>query len=121
MRSGAPASREMDCLRVLWSRPEASVAEVRAGLPRPQAYTTVMTVLDRMCGKGLVKRRKRGRAWSYSAALDLETARAEAVRRLVTNLFEADSRALMHYLQGEGTARPRRRVTAASSIDDELL
>jgi len=121
VRSGAPASLEMECLRVLWDRPEASVAEVRAGLPRPLAYTTVMTVLDRMCGKGLVKRRKRGRAWSYSAALDLETARAEAVRRLLTNLFESDSRALVRYLLGDGAARPRRRVAAASSIDDELL
>ena len=121
MRSGAPASVEMECLRVLWSRPEASVAEVRAGLSRPLAYTTVMTVLDRMCGKGLVKRHKRGRAWSYTAALDLDTARAEAVRRLVTNLFESDNRALVRYLLGEGAARPRRRVTAVSSIDDELL
>ena len=121
MRSGAPASMEMECLRVLWRRPEASVAEVRAGLPRPLAYTTVMTVLDRMCGKGLVKRRKRGRAWSYTAALDLDTARVEAVRRLVTNLFESDSRALVRYLLGDGAASPRRRVAAASSIDDELL
>ena len=121
MKSGAPASLEMDCLRVLWNRPEASVAEVRAGLPRSLAYTTVMTVLDRMCGKGLVMRRKRGRAWSYTAVLELDTARAEAVRRLVTNLFESDSRALVRYLQGEGAARPRRRVAGASSIDDELL
>ena len=121
MRSGAPASLEMDCLRVLWTRPEASVAEVRTGLPRPLAYTTVMTVLDRMCAKGLVQRRKRGRAWSYSAGLDLETARAEAVRRLLANLFESDSRALVRYLQGEGTARPRRRAAATSRIDDELL
>lgn len=121
MRSGVPASLEMECLRVLWNRPGASVADVRAGLPRPLAYTTVMTVLDRMCGKGLVKRSKRGRAWSYSAGLDLDTARAEAVRRLVANLFESDSRALVRYLLGDGAARPRRRVSAASSIDDELL
>lgn len=119
MRAGAPASLEMDCLKVLWSRTEASVADVRAGMTRPLAYTTVMTVLDRMCAKGLVKRRKRGRAWSYTAVLDLEAARAEAVRRLVTNLFEADSRALLRYLLGEGAAR--RRVAATSSIDDELL
>lgn len=119
MKSDAPASLEMDCLKVLWNLPEASVAEVRAGLPRALAYTTVMTVLDRMCVKGLVKRRKRGRAWSYSAGLDLDSARAEAVRRLVTNLFDSDSRALVRYLQGEVTTRPRRRVMAA--IDDELL
>jgi predicted transcriptional regulator len=121
VRLGAPASLEMECLRVLWGRPEASVAEVRAGLPRSLAYTTVMTVLDRMCGKGLVKRRKRGRAWSYSAGLDLDTARAEAVRRLVANLFESDPRALVRYVTGEGAERPRRRVAEASSIDDELL
>src|SRR5512135_3126009 len=119
--AGVPASLEIDCLKVLWTRPEASVAEVRAGMPRPLAYTTVMTVLDRMCAKGLVKRRKRGRAWSYSAGLELETARAEAVRKLLVNLFESDSRALMRYLQGEGAVRPRRRPPAASSIDDELL
>ncbi len=120
MRSGVPASLEMDCLKVLWSQPEATVGQVKAGLPRPLAYTTVMTVLDRMCAKGLVKRCKRGRAWSYSAGLDLETARAEAVRRLVANLFESDNRALIRYLLSESAARPRRRA-AASSIDDELL
>jgi predicted transcriptional regulator len=111
----------MDCLKVLWNQAEASVAEVRAGLPRPLAYTTVMTVLDRMCAKGLVKRRKRGRAWSYSAGLELESARAEGVRRLVANLFESDNRALVRYLMGEGAVRPRRRTSSSSSIDDELL
>ena len=121
MRSGAPASLEMECLKVLWIQAEASVAQVRAGLPRPLAYTTVMTVLDRMCAKGLVQRRKRGRAWSYSAGLDLETARAEAVRKLAANLFEADTRALVRYLLGEGAVRPRRRAAATSGIDDELL
>ncbi len=121
MRSaGAPASLEMDCLKVLWTRGDASVGEVRAGLPRPLAYTTVMTVLDRMCAKGLVKRHKRGRAWCYAAGLDLEAARAQAVRRLVADLFEADPRSLVRYLSGE-SARPRRRVAVNSGIDDELL
>ncbi len=120
MRAGVPASLEMDCLKVLWNENEATVAQVRAGLPRPLAYTTVMTVLDRMCAKGLVRRRKRGRAWAYSAGLDLETARAEAVHRLVANLFESDNRVLVRYLLGEAAARPGRRIVA-SIIDDELL
>ncbi len=119
MRSGAPASLEMECLKVLWTEPEASVAQVRAGLSRPLAYTTVMTVLDRMSAKGLVVRRKRGRAWVYSAGLDLETARAQAVSKLVANLFDSDTRALVRYLLNEGS--PRRRISAGSSIDDELL
>ena len=120
MRTGSPASLEMDCLKVLWNQSEASVAEVRAGLPRALAYTTVMTVLDRMCTKGLVKRRKKGRAWCYSAGLDLETARAQAVRQLVSNLFEADPRALVRYLTGEAALRPGR-LAERSGIDDEPL
>lgn len=109
----------MDCLKVLWKQAEASVSEVRTGLPRPLAYTTVMTVLDRMCTKGLVTRRKRGRGYAYAAALQLETARADAIRRLVANLFESDTRALVHYLLARPPAAARRESHA--EIDDELL
>jgi predicted transcriptional regulator len=35
---------------------------------RGLAYTTVMTVLDRLAGKGMVERERAGRAWSYRAA-----------------------------------------------------
>jgi predicted transcriptional regulator len=111
----------MDCLKVLWKQAEASVSEVRAGLPRPLAYTTVMTVLDRMCVKGLVTRRKRGRAYAYAAALDLESARAQAVRQLLANLFEQDPRALVQYLLSRPAAGTRRTRASHAEIDDELL
>ena len=125
-RRGVPPQLEIECLKVLWKRPTSSVADVRSGLPRPLAYTTVMTVLDRMCAKGLVTRRKRGRAWLYSAALELEAARAQAVGQLVANLFEQDPRALVQYLLAE---RPRSSPRCAPSaplpspipMDDSLL
>lgn len=109
----------MECLKVLWAQADASVAQVRAGLQRPLAYTTVMTVLDRMCVKGLVTRQKRGRGYAYSAALNREAARAQAVRQLLANLFDDDSRALVRYLLS-GAAAPARRAKHAE-IDDELL
>ncbi len=89
---------ELECLRVLWKKPGASVADVRAALDRPLAYTTVMTLLDRMAAKGVVQRRKNGRAYSYSPVLDVESARQEAVGRLLVNLFENDRDALISYL-----------------------
>ena len=89
---------EMDCLRVIWKNPGASVADVRAALGRPLAYTTVMTVLDRMSVKGVVQRKKNGRAYVYSPVLDVDSARQEAVSRLLANLFENDREALIHYL-----------------------
>ena len=133
------AELELDCMKVLWSYPGASVAQVRAGLPRPLAYTTVMTVLDRMSAKGLVARRKNGRAYLYTAALDLETARSSAVRRLAARYFDGDPTALARYAaqfrmneesnasaavpQPRGRARrpARHPVVFPSHIDDSLL
>ena len=91
------AELELECIKVLWKYPGASVAQVRAGLPRPLAYTTVMTVLDRMSAKGLVERHKNGRAYLYTAALDLESARRSAVGRLAARLFDGDPGALARY------------------------
>ncbi len=131
------AELELDCMKVLWKYPGASVAQVRAALPRPLAYTTVMTVLDRMSAKGLVERRKNGRAYLYTAALDLETARHSAISRLAARFFDNDPAALARYasrLRADettniSTPEPRRRPRAVarrpavfpSKMDDSLL
>lgn len=124
---------EIECLKVLWTSPGASVSDVRDRLPRPLAYTTVMTVLDRMSAKGLVTREKHGRAYVYSAALEREAARAQAVNQLLSNLFERDPRALIDYLAHRNPdahieiptrssrPRPARRPTTSPRMDDVLL
>jgi predicted transcriptional regulator len=139
MSKGRLAELELDCMKVLWRYPGASVAQVRAGLPRPLAYTTVMTVLDRMSAKGLVARQKNGRAYLYTAALDLETARRSAVSRLAARFFENDPAALARYASrlriSEEEAAPaavptprrrarpvaRRPAVFPSHMDDSLL
>lgn len=56
-----------------WDRP-AAVREVLDDLQQERsiAYTTVMTVLDNLHGKGLVQREKQGRAYVYQAVLSRE-------------------------------------------------
>ncbi|WP_117671078.1 BlaI/MecI/CopY family transcriptional regulator [Micromonospora sp. MW-13] len=50
-----------------------TVREVADALDgRELAYTTVMTVLDRLAGKGMVRRQREGRAWRYRAAASRE-------------------------------------------------
>ncbi len=63
---------------VLWSSMGSglTVREVAAELP-DHAYTTVLTVLDRLRRKRLVQRRKDGRAHRYSAAASRESYMAE--------------------------------------------
>jgi len=59
---------------VLWDRgAPATVRDVSDALhDRGLAYTTVMTVLDRLAGKGMVERERTGRAWSYRPAAPRE-------------------------------------------------
>ncbi len=108
-------SLELECMKVLWRMPSATVAQVRSALPRPLAYTTIMTVLQRMSAKGVVERRKNGRAFVYSAVLDLDSARQAAVARVLANLFENDREALLRYLGGMRRTTSSRPATRAKS------
>jgi len=58
---------ERAVMEVLWDRGAPAVvrdvADALAG--RELAYTTVMTVLDRLAKKGFVRRQRDGRAWRY--------------------------------------------------------
>lgn len=61
---------ERAVMEVLWDRgAPAAVRDVAEALAaRGPAYTTVMTVLDRLAKKGFVRRRRDGRAWQYEPA-----------------------------------------------------
>lgn len=58
-------------MEILWTHPEAmTVRDVHELLAerRDLAYTTVMTVLDRLSKKGIARRELEGRAWLYRPA-----------------------------------------------------
>ena len=57
--------------------------QVRDALGAGLAYTTVMTVLARLCGKGAVSRQRSGRAFAYRAILDEDEITARQMRRLL--------------------------------------
>jgi predicted transcriptional regulator len=59
---------ESAIMDVVWASDRANlVREVRERLSynRPLAYTTVMTVMNILYGKGVLCREKQGRAWCY--------------------------------------------------------
>jgi len=65
---------------------------------RPRAYTTVLTIMDRMAQKGIVTRRKEGRAFLYRANLTAEEARGRAVEQIVSGFFDGSEEALAAHL-----------------------
>src|ERR1700732_1688829 len=94
------APLELDCMNALWRLGEATVRDIHAALapPRPRAYTTIMTILDRLAQKGVVERQKAGRAWLYKAHLSADQARTHAVSRLVEGFFQGSAEALALHL-----------------------
>lgn len=63
---------ERQTLEEIWQRGEISVRDVFVRFEKRIAYTTVMTTLDRLYKKGLLSRRKSGRAFLYSALVTSE-------------------------------------------------
>jgi predicted transcriptional regulator len=55
-----------------WRRGVVSVREVYTAFDERMAYTTLMTTLDRLYKKGLLERRKEGRAFLYSPRVSRE-------------------------------------------------
>ena len=126
-RNGAseiPPPLELECLKVLWSLGEGSVKDVRHALTanRNLAYTTVMTVLDRLARKGGVARRKVGRSFLYAPVLSRDGLRRLAVRDLVDSFFEGSEDALLSYLRnGDASPAAAAQQIAEARIDTALL
>lgn len=101
------APLELDCMNTLWPLSEASVREIRDGLAprRPRAYTTIMTIMDRLAHKGVVTRRKVGKAYRYQPSLTAEEARAHAIAQLLEGFFGGSTEALVNHLALGGLAR----------------
>jgi len=118
------APLELDCMNTLWPIGEGTVREIRDLLAarRPRAYTTIMTIMDRLARKGVVERAKAGRAYVYRPRLTVEDARAQALGQVLENFFGGSKEALLAQL-GNGTAAVRRAAAAgaaqASSGDAE--
>lgn len=84
-------SLELELMEILWSRSECSVRDVVEKLPRPLAYTTVMTTLDRLYKKGLLNRHKSSRAFLYSAHLSRQEWERKRAADLVARFLSGPS------------------------------
>jgi predicted transcriptional regulator len=103
-----PPPLELQCLKVLWVLGEGNVSDVQQALAphKPLAYTTVMTLLERLLRKGAVTREKHGRHFVYAPAVTEETLRRVAVRQLADAFFEGSETALARYLETSGGRAP---------------
>jgi predicted transcriptional regulator len=96
---------EQAVLDALWDGDSASSGrEVHARLAgRDLAYTTVMTVLDRLVAKDLVVRERDGRAFRYAPRLSRAAMTAELMREALESTGADRDQALVSFV-GEASA-----------------
>lgn len=91
---------EMEVLHHVWDLEQATVADVhdRISRDRKVAYTTVMTVMKKLAGKGFLNVDDSGQSYVYSAARTAEEVRGSLVGDLVEKVFRGSPAALVHAL-----------------------
>ena len=81
---------ERDVMDLAWERPEITVRECCERLGSGVAYTTVMTTMDRLFKKGLLARRREGRAFVYRAVATKAEVEGAVASELVESLLQRD-------------------------------
>jgi BlaI family transcriptional regulator, penicillinase repressor len=100
-----PPPLEMLCLKALWSLGQGNVGAVQrlVAESKPLAYTTVMTVLDRLARRNIVSRQKSGRAFVYSPRISKDSIRRLALREFVDCFFDGSEDKLAEFLRRGGS------------------
>jgi predicted transcriptional regulator len=118
---------ELDIMKAVWRRPSITVREVREEIrpSRNLAYTTVMTIMDRLYRKGCLKRALRARAHYYEPAIEYTDVRDEALEFLIRNFFGSKEK-LQDFLQNDSEAvdllpKVVAESFAQSRLDETLL
>jgi len=96
---------ELEVLKILWERGPSTVREVMDVLnqTRRRAYTSVMSLMEVMLEKRLVKRRPQSRAFVYWAAVTKEKTLGRMLRDLLRRGFEGSASSLVANLLDEMT------------------
>jgi len=81
---------ERAVMSIAWREGDISVREACNRLRVNVAYTTVMTTMDRLFKKGLLTRRKVGRAFVYRAAATRKELEGAVASELVQSLLHRD-------------------------------
>lgn len=120
-----PPLLELLCLKALWSLGEGNVKDVQqlVARTRPLAYTTIMTVLERLVRKEKLTRRKQGRAFLYVPTMSEDAMRQVAVRELLESFFDGSVADLVRFLDAPDAAAARvaEAPAAEERIDTVLL
>jgi BlaI family penicillinase repressor len=102
MKNIKPTESELEILRVLWDKREATVREVHEVLSefKDSGYTTTLKLLQIMHEKGLVNRNDSGKTHIYQAAVSREQTQKQMLGKMMDSLFGGSTTQLVMHALG---------------------
>lgn len=82
---------EKEIMDIMWKQASCHIRDVHAELSRKRtiAYTTVMTVMVRLVGKGLLRRKKDGNTFLYTCQCSKEHFVRSNFHHAITHFFSS--------------------------------
>jgi predicted transcriptional regulator len=112
---------ELDVLKVLWTRNQATVREALETLRasgRQWSYATVATLLDRLETKGLVTSDRSELAFVYRPAITSQEVRQKRLTSLVDKLYQGEPGLLVMHLLKSHPLDPGQASEVRSLLDE---
>jgi BlaI family transcriptional regulator, penicillinase repressor len=100
LKKTVPTDQELEILKVIWKRGQATVREVYQDLSekRKVAYTTVLTMMGILEQKGHLKKRAGERAYIYTPAQTQRHVVERMVNEFVGRVFNGAAKPLLVHL-----------------------
>jgi predicted transcriptional regulator len=108
-------------MEVVWRLGEASVHDVlkQFGRRKKLAYTTVLTVLQKLEKAGWLEHRNEGKSYIYAPTASREEAGAGSVRQFLKRVFEGDAVAMFQHLIRESVLSDEDLSELRAMIDEK--
>lgn len=97
-KQNQPTPGELEILKVIWRRGASTVREVMETLKNGRAYTSVMSLMNVMADKGLLKRKPKGKAYVYAAGLTRKKTLSMLLGDVLKRGFEGSPGLLVSHL-----------------------
>ena len=105
-------------MEVIWAKGSATVADVVEALNGKDAYTTILTLMTILKGKGYLSSRKEGRAFVFVPRVDRDTVARKAVHQLLSKFFAGSASELVLSFLREEQLTPQELDAIKKKIKD---
>jgi len=106
-------------METVWGMGEATVSQVRDALDRkpPPAYTTVLSVMQKLEKAGWLMHRSEGRTYVYSPTRSRDEAGASTLRTFIDRVFCGDPLLMFQHLLNDEDLSPEELAELRKMID----